>query len=204
MRWNAIRFDTSDYSADNVYGMPLANKKVLWSRKTTVWNVIMTEFVGLRAKMYAMRVDGKKDIKKAKNVKSNNANDNIRWYVRCLNEEIEMIRRQSCIPMFANVCTFRADSGERSPSPLETEPSSVHEMLWIRSIPISEIYWAKYLPSNYFWNMMWSAAQPSIGTSGSRKEQCLENTVGGVPIWIFLSRFWPASQHVVEHYHAGE
>ena len=46
----------------------------------------------------------------------------------------------------------------------------------------------------------------SIGTSDSRKEQCLENTADGVelPIWMFLSRFWPAPQHVVEHYHAGE
>jgi len=29
----------------------------------------MTEFVGLRAKMYAVRLDGKKDIKKAKGIK---------------------------------------------------------------------------------------------------------------------------------------
>jgi len=30
---------------------------------------IMTEFVGFRAKMYAVRLDGKKDIKKAKGIK---------------------------------------------------------------------------------------------------------------------------------------
>jgi len=41
--------------------------------------VIMTEFVGLRAKMYAVRMDGK-DTKKAKSVKNNrSANDNVRW-----------------------------------------------------------------------------------------------------------------------------
>jgi len=40
--------------------------------------VIMTEFVGLRAKMYAVRMDGK-DTKKAKSVKNNrSANDNVR------------------------------------------------------------------------------------------------------------------------------
>jgi len=56
---------------------------------------IMTEFVGLKAKMYALRVDGK-DTKKVKGVKSNvvarttTFND----YTRCLQEEIEM---QSCI-----------------------------------------------------------------------------------------------------------
>jgi len=32
---------------------------------------IMTEFVGLRAKMYALHVDDKKDTKKVKDVKSN-------------------------------------------------------------------------------------------------------------------------------------
>ena len=34
-------------------------------------DAISTEFVELRAKMYALRVDSKKDIKKAKSVKSN-------------------------------------------------------------------------------------------------------------------------------------
>jgi len=34
-------------------------------------DAIMTEFVGLRAMMYALRVDGKKDTKKVKDVKSN-------------------------------------------------------------------------------------------------------------------------------------
>jgi len=32
---------------------------------------IMTEFVGFRAKMYALRVDAKKDTKKAKDIKNN-------------------------------------------------------------------------------------------------------------------------------------
>jgi len=37
-------------------------------------------------------------------------------------------------------------------------------------------------------------------SSGSRKEQCLENTADGIefPIWVFLSRFWLAPQHVIE------
>ena len=62
-------------------------------------NAIMTEFVGLRAKMCAMRVDGKKDTKKAKDVKNNIAVRTITFddYTRCLNKEIEMTRRQSCI-----------------------------------------------------------------------------------------------------------
>jgi len=60
---------------------------------------IMTEFVGVRAKMYAVRVDGKKDIKKVKGVKNNVVARTITFddYTRCLNKEIEMTRHQSCI-----------------------------------------------------------------------------------------------------------
>ncbi|XP_011859250.1 PREDICTED: uncharacterized protein LOC105556758 [Vollenhovia emeryi] len=59
----------------------------------------MMEFVGLRAKMYALRVDGKKDTKKAKGVKSNVVARTISFddYTHCLRDEIEMTRQQSCI-----------------------------------------------------------------------------------------------------------
>jgi len=70
MKRDISKFDTSDYS-DNVYSMSLANKKVPGLMKHENNDVIMTEFVGLRAKMYALRVDGKKDTKKVKGVKSN-------------------------------------------------------------------------------------------------------------------------------------
>jgi len=59
----------------------------------------MTEFVGLRAKMYALSVDGKKEMKKVKGVKSNVVARTITFddYKRCLQDEIEMTRTQSCI-----------------------------------------------------------------------------------------------------------
>ncbi|XP_018395227.1 PREDICTED: uncharacterized protein LOC108773791 [Cyphomyrmex costatus] len=99
MKRNIARFDTSDYPANNPYGMPLANKKVSGLMKDENNGAIMTEFVGLGAKMYALRVDGKKDTKKAKGVKSSVVARTITFddYTRCLNEEIEMTRRQSCI-----------------------------------------------------------------------------------------------------------
>ena len=74
MKRDINRFDTSDYAIDNAYYIPLINKKVPGLMKQRRWNngAIMTEFVELRAKMYALCVDDKKDIKKAKgNLKSN-------------------------------------------------------------------------------------------------------------------------------------
>ncbi|KYN23183.1 hypothetical protein ALC57_04403 [Trachymyrmex cornetzi] len=94
------RFDTSDYLADNAYGMSLANKKVPGIMKDENNGMIMTEFVGLRAKMYALKVDGKKDTKKAKGERKNNVVARMITfddYTQCLNEEIEMTGRQSCI-----------------------------------------------------------------------------------------------------------
>ena len=48
--------------------------------------------------MYALRVEGKKNAKKAKDIKSNVVARSIfEGYTRCLNDAIEMTRRQSCI-----------------------------------------------------------------------------------------------------------
>jgi len=97
MKHDVARIDTSDYPADNMYGMPLANKKVPGLMKDENNGAIMAKFVGLRAKMYVVRVDGKKDTKKAKDVKNNVVARTITFddYTRCSNEEIEMTRRQS-------------------------------------------------------------------------------------------------------------
>ena len=99
MKRDISKFDTSDFSEDNVYGTPRANKKVPGLMKDENNGAIMTEFVGLRAKMYALRVTGKDDTKKVKGVKRNvvartiTVND----YITCLKDEIEVTRRQSCI-----------------------------------------------------------------------------------------------------------
>ena len=65
-------FDTSYYPIDNVFGMPLVNKKVLGKFKDELNGQIMEEFIGLRSKMYAYKLfeNGKED-KKGKGVKKN-------------------------------------------------------------------------------------------------------------------------------------
>ncbi|XP_067205407.1 uncharacterized protein [Linepithema humile] len=99
MKRDISKFDTSDYSEDNAYGMPRANKKVPGLMKDENNGAIMTEFVGLRAKMYALRVTGQKDTKKIKGVKKSVVARTITFddYTRCLNAEIELTRRQLCI-----------------------------------------------------------------------------------------------------------
>src|SRR5215469_14930598 len=99
MKRDINRFDTSDYPENVAYGMSLVNTKVPDLMKDENNGAIMTEFVGLRAKMYALRIDGQKDTKKVKGIKSNVVAKSITFddYTRCLHDEIEMKRQQSCI-----------------------------------------------------------------------------------------------------------
>jgi len=82
-----------------MYDMPLANRKVPGLMKDENNGAIMTEFVGLRAKMYALCVDGKKDTKKIKDVKNNIVARTITFddYTWFLFDEIEITRKQSSI-----------------------------------------------------------------------------------------------------------
>ncbi|XP_070163544.1 uncharacterized protein [Polyergus mexicanus] len=99
MKRDIDKFDTSDYAMDNAYGMPLANKKIPGAMKDENAGAIMTEFIGLRAKMYALRVAGKSDTKRIKGVKSGVVARTITFddYARCLRQGIEMKREQFCI-----------------------------------------------------------------------------------------------------------
>ncbi|EZA53831.1 hypothetical protein X777_06696 [Ooceraea biroi] len=99
MRRDIARFDTSDYPADNAYDMPQRNKKVPGLMKDENNGAVMTEFIGLRAKMYALRVCGKKDTKKIKGVCRSVVGRTITFddYARCLSESVEVTRQQSRI-----------------------------------------------------------------------------------------------------------
>ncbi|XP_025267778.1 uncharacterized protein LOC112639099 [Camponotus floridanus] len=99
MKRDVDRFDTSDYAVDNPYGVPRANKKVLGLMKDENKGALMLEFVGLRAKMYALRVEGRGDTKKSKGVRSSVVARTLTFddYERCLRREIEMTREQSCL-----------------------------------------------------------------------------------------------------------
>ncbi|XP_071578598.1 uncharacterized protein [Temnothorax nylanderi] len=99
MRRDIDRFDTSDYAENNAHGMPRVNKKVPGLMKDENNGAIMTEFVGLRAKMYTYRVLGRDDTKRIKGVKRNVVAKKITFedYVACLRDARELRMRQSCI-----------------------------------------------------------------------------------------------------------
>ena len=99
MKRDIARFDTSDYPERNAYDVLRVNNKIPSLMKDENNGAIMTEFVGLRAKTYALRVIGKSNTKRIKGVKKNVVAKTITFdnYVRCLNNVIMHSRRQSCI-----------------------------------------------------------------------------------------------------------
>lgn len=94
-----MRFDTSDYPLNNRWNIPLVNKKVLGLMKDENNGRIITEFIGLRSKMYAVRVEGEDEIKKSKGIKKNQVKTQITFqdYMDCLNSNQNKIISQNLI-----------------------------------------------------------------------------------------------------------
>ncbi|XP_076632284.1 uncharacterized protein LOC143347188 [Colletes latitarsis] len=70
MKNNLHWFDTSNYKRDNQFNMPLVHEKEIGLMKDENGGKIMTTFVGLKAKVYSIRVNGvNEDIKKIKGIK---------------------------------------------------------------------------------------------------------------------------------------
>ena len=63
-------FNYSDYPKDSKFFDP-ANKKVIGKMKDKVKGKIISEFVGLKSKMYSLIVVGSEKFKKAKGVNKN-------------------------------------------------------------------------------------------------------------------------------------
>ncbi|KAJ8914882.1 hypothetical protein NQ315_014895 [Exocentrus adspersus] len=85
---NLHKFDTSDFKQDNPYCIPRVNKKVVGLMKDENNGVIMTEFVGLRAKMYSIKCGSVCTTKKIKGVKKDVIKNHIKFldYLTCLRE----------------------------------------------------------------------------------------------------------------------
>ena len=92
-------FDTSDYPPNNVYNIPLRNKKVIGLFKNEISNYICIGFCSLRSKLYSLKLLGADDKKTAKGIKKCVVSKTINFddYVACLKNESELVCEQNSI-----------------------------------------------------------------------------------------------------------
>ena len=92
-------------TSNNVFGIPQANKKLVGLMKDECNGSIMTYFVGLRSKMYSIRVNGQAHMKKAKGVKNGVVSKTINFddYHDCLLNLRTQYRQQCIIQSKAHV-----------------------------------------------------------------------------------------------------
>ncbi|XP_031639677.1 uncharacterized protein LOC116351684 [Contarinia nasturtii] len=97
MKKNLKNYDTSDFPENNQFNIPRANKKIPGLFKDELNGEIITEFVGLRSKMYCVRSNGIEKMKKAKGVKKYVLNKKITFkdYVNCITKNCSVVRKQN-------------------------------------------------------------------------------------------------------------
>lgn len=97
IRANKNRFDTSDFSLDNPYNIKRFNKKVVGKMHDEYKGEIITEFIGLRSKMYAVKTFKNKVLKKGKGIKKNVLKRKISFadYKRCMVKKRTSSRAQT-------------------------------------------------------------------------------------------------------------
>ncbi|GFT98816.1 uncharacterized protein NPIL_213411 [Nephila pilipes] len=76
-------YDTSDYDKNNVYNLPLVNKKVIGKMKDVNKGNIMTEYVGLKSKIYAYKTNNKIE-KRLKGIKKQTLKNKLMYSFSCM------------------------------------------------------------------------------------------------------------------------
>lgn len=90
------KFDTSDYLHDNRFGIQPKNEQIIGIMKDEVKSKIINEFAGLRSKMYSLRLNNVKFIKKIKGIKLSVVEKTIDFedYLDCLFFDTPQYRNQ--------------------------------------------------------------------------------------------------------------
>lgn len=99
MKQDLALYDTSDFPEHNKFDIPRVNKKIPGLFKDELNGAVMTEFVGLRSKMYCVKSEGIEKMKKAKGVKKYVLKKSITFehYLRCIRDNCTVIRNQNSI-----------------------------------------------------------------------------------------------------------
>lgn len=102
MKNNHEKFDTSNFPQPNIFNIEAHNKKIVGVMKDENNGQIMSEFVGLRSKMYALKVNNNHVTKKAKGVKKNVLQKEICFddFIECLIFNASFIGNQRTIKSY--------------------------------------------------------------------------------------------------------
>ncbi|XP_055307001.1 uncharacterized protein LOC129572785 [Sitodiplosis mosellana] len=102
IREHKDRFDTSGFAENNPYGIQPFNKKVLGVMKDEYDGEIIKESVCVRSKLYTIKLNGNKIVKKGKGVKKNVLNKKISFddYKRCIDELCVVEKEQIIIKSY--------------------------------------------------------------------------------------------------------